>query len=346
MANDGPAEPTLAQIAAQVAQLNQQLTEERLLRQQAEARLAMIENGQAFAATQQATAQTLQVPQPNPPTTIMTEAPRAPKVATPDRFDGTRGMKAEVYLSQVGLYILTNTAMFPNDQSKVSFALSYLTGGAAQWAQPWIQRVLKPTEGQQAVTYDNFVREFEAIFYDTDRKARAERDIRKLKQTRSAAEYTMKFNMLAPATGWEVPTLISHYRQGLQRDIRVLMVRDEFTTLPEITTLATKIDNDLHGERFEAPSTSTHAPEASTSNDPDAMDLSAAEFNLSREEVARRRANGLCYKCGGKGHIARKCKGKKKGSWKGKVAEIEGEEDEKAESKSEADKSKNGDARA
>jgi hypothetical protein len=59
----------------------------------------------------------------------------------PDKFNGSRGVKAEVFGSQVGLYVLSNPTLFPDDLSKVVFALSYLTGAASKWAQPITQRV-------------------------------------------------------------------------------------------------------------------------------------------------------------------------------------------------------------
>jgi hypothetical protein len=81
----------------------------------------------------------------NPPETTA----KGPKIATPDKLDGTRGVKAEVYSSQVGLYVISNTPSFPDNRSKIVFALSYLTGMASAWAQPFTTRIFA---GHEEVT--------------------------------------------------------------------------------------------------------------------------------------------------------------------------------------------------
>ncbi|OAV99943.1 hypothetical protein PTTG_01443 [Puccinia triticina 1-1 BBBD Race 1] len=53
---------------------------------------------------------------------------KGPKIGLLDKYNSTRGAKAEVYVTQIGL-------MFPNNQSKVIFSISYLTGQASEWAQ-------------------------------------------------------------------------------------------------------------------------------------------------------------------------------------------------------------------
>ena len=64
-------------------------------------------------------------------------ASKGPKVAVPDKFDGTRGTKAEVYANQVGLYVVSNPTIFPKNRSRLVFLLSYLTGASSVWAQPF-----------------------------------------------------------------------------------------------------------------------------------------------------------------------------------------------------------------
>jgi hypothetical protein len=106
------------ELQRQLAELMTVVKEERKLRQaanaariQSEARLA-----EAAAAT--------------PASSTITTTARGPKIAVPDKFDGSCGTKAEVYGSQVRLYVVSNPALFPDDLSKVVFALSYLTGSA------------------------------------------------------------------------------------------------------------------------------------------------------------------------------------------------------------------------
>lgn len=328
----------LAEETLQRQNLAQQLEAESNRRQQAEARLAQLEgNGTTQPVMVQPT-----VTQPVPEEV----RPKAPKVATPDKYEGDRGMKAEVFASQVGLYMMCNSTMFTSEKSKVAFALSYLTGAASRWAQPLVKRTLA-INPENPVTFDEFIAAFELQFFDPERKAKAQSAIRVHFQRGTVASYTTKFNELAAETGWEESTLISHYRNGLKGEIKAYMVRDEFTKLAEITKIASKIDSELHGIRGSPYShqSTDQAEGSSRAPDPDAMDLSP--FAISREEYARRRAAGLCYKCGGRGHLAAKCKGRgKNGQSKAKISEVEGEDkEEKKETKSAADESKNGDPR-
>ena len=73
-------------------------------------------------------------------------------IAFPNKLDGSSCAKANVYSSQVGIYVVSKLAIFPNDRSKVVFSLSYLTGVARRWAQPFTQRVFTGNEG----TYNKF----------------------------------------------------------------------------------------------------------------------------------------------------------------------------------------------
>ena len=197
-----------AALQQQLADLMAVVNEERELQRQAEAARLAAEDGQqqAEAALQQAAAQ------PNDPNTPQAQpaAPppgRGPKIGVPDKYDGARGSKAEVYANQVSLYIVANPTAFPDDKSKVVFALSYLSGKASSWAQPMLIKVCH----NQPITYHELTQAFEAMFYDTEKQANAERALRLLKQTRSVADYTHQFTIYAHDAGWEATTLVSQY---------------------------------------------------------------------------------------------------------------------------------------
>ncbi|WAQ84776.1 hypothetical protein PtA15_5A349 [Puccinia triticina] len=253
------------------------------------------------------------------PDQIPADAPaKGPKIGLPDKYDGTRGAKAEVYVTQIGLYVLSNPRMFPDDRSKVIFSISYLTGQASEWAQPYTAKLF----AGQPVTYLEFSTAFQMMYYDTECKSRAEKAIRQLKQTKSVAHYTFQFNQHAANTGWEVSTLMSQYHQGLKKDIRLALVlaRVHFTALTDLCNLALKIDNEINGAN-------PCAPDATSTGDPNTMDLSAMRGTLSNTEKADMMKAGLCFYCGEKGHIARGCpkKGKGKGKSAARIAELEEE---------------------
>lgn len=328
-------EETHAQLTSILASLQEEKDarrQEAALRQQAKQRLAALEAAQAQAmqvTTPNATPAPLSTATPAPtpaPAATATPAPAppnpvvGPKVLVPNKFDGSRGVKAEVYASQVGLYMMAYSHLFPDDQSKVVFAMSYLTGAASGWAQPMVQELFESSTSH-LVTYDWFTSNFKAMYFNTEKKSKAEKAIWALRQTKSVAVYVHKFNMHSYNTSWETPTLISQFKQGLKRNVKVaLMVKDGFATLEEIANFAIRIDNKLHGVHTNQP---TAAGAATLTPDPDAMDLSATRVHLSKDEKAQRCQQGNCFDCGEHGHIARNCPGR------GKTFEGKGQADGK-----------------
>ncbi|EFP78949.1 uncharacterized protein PGTG_04905 [Puccinia graminis f. sp. tritici CRL 75-36-700-3] len=151
-----PKDAKLAKVQAQLAELVTVVNEERKARKELEAQLAKKE------AELVATVATTNIPP---------QAPTAPvkglKIGAPNKFDGTHGAKAEVFIKQVNLYILANQHLLSTDRAIMVFILSYLTGPASLWAQPWMRKVMCKTE---TIKHDNFVTQFNAMYCDTEKK--------------------------------------------------------------------------------------------------------------------------------------------------------------------------------
>lgn len=336
-------------LLSQMTEVKTQLGEETAQQKAADARLEQLEK--ALAAASAAPRPTLS-PDPTPQS-AQTQAPSAPivnmgqpmtvnvsapKMATPKEFDGLKGQPAETFANQVGLYIMSNPTMFPNNMAKLSFALLYMTGQAGQWAAPYLKKILHG-KGTDLPTWDQFGRAFEASFFDSDKVAKADVEIRALQQKGTVAAYSAKFKYLASIVGWEESTLVANYRAGLKSEVHLNMIGKVFASVDKIDAMALSIDNELHSARSSRPVGAT-VPQAAAA-DPNAMDLSAARFPISRDEYRRRQEEGACFKCGEPGHIAKGCTGKKgKGKAKTKVAELEKKGED-----SPADDSKNGKAR-
>ena len=122
---------------------------------------------------------------------------KGPKISPPDKFDGSQGIKAKVFASQVGFYFIANTYLFPNNRSKIVFMLSYMTGQARAWAQCYTQAIFDNTP----VTKADFSNAFQSMYFNTEKRTKAEKTIRALTQTKKMAEYTHQFNMYAHHTG-------------------------------------------------------------------------------------------------------------------------------------------------
>ncbi|KNE87579.1 hypothetical protein PSTG_19035, partial [Puccinia striiformis f. sp. tritici PST-78] len=188
------------------------------------------------------------------------------------------------------------------------WSLSYLEGPALAWSQQFSDKLYVNEE----VSYnDDFATSFTSMYLDSEKKPKAEAALRKLKQTKSVADYSHQFNIHANNAGWETSTLISHFKQGLKSNVRLalLLSRAEFTTLAEISNLSLKVDNEINGGDTFTTQATTSTPTA----DPNAMDLSAFRGQLSDAEKARMMRNGQCFRCTKPGHIARVCPDKGEG---------------------------------
>ncbi|KAI7957765.1 hypothetical protein MJO29_005982 [Puccinia striiformis f. sp. tritici] len=315
------------ELQKQMTKMMNMMKEERRLRELAETRLAEAQLAAIAAAANQ--------PQP---------AKKALKLAMPNKFDGTKGNKAEAYYGQVAVYISAHPDAFPDDRTKLIFATTLLTGEAASWAQPTLEKLVN----EEPATYLDFRTAFKCMYFDTEKKVKAERALRTLKQTKTVSHYTSQFSQYGRDSRWEQKTLMSHYKQGLKREVRMVLLlsRAEFETLEGLSNFALKIDNELNGNE----PASASAPSV-TAPDPNAMDLSAMRGQLSEADKTRMMRAGLCYRCGTKGHMSRDCLekgGKGKGREKDvKIAELQDEvkrlmEEKDAGVGGRADQSKNG----
>ncbi|OAV94694.1 hypothetical protein PTTG_26906 [Puccinia triticina 1-1 BBBD Race 1] len=58
------------------------------------------------------------------------------------------------------------------------------------------------------------------------------------------ADYTHSFVKHASAAGWEIPTLISQYCQGLKQDIQIALIvsHTSFTTVNKVASFSLELD--------------------------------------------------------------------------------------------------------
>ncbi|KAH9449520.1 hypothetical protein Pst134EA_019455 [Puccinia striiformis f. sp. tritici] len=152
---------------------------------------------------------------------------------------------------------------------------------------------------EEDIKFEDFSKVFCGMYFNSKKKAKAERALRLLKQTKSVATYTHQFAVHSSDSGWEVPTLISQYVQGLKQEIRlgIVYARASFETLEEAASFTLKIVNKMSGTNS-TPTTSTPAV------DPNVMDISAFRGQLPETEKMRMMKAGLCFRCGVKGHVS------------------------------------------
>jgi hypothetical protein len=94
--------------------------------------------------------------------------------------------KFVLFLQDVYIYLKVNRHTYDNDDKKISFILSYLTGGdAAVWKQQFIQTKIEEhkevkTEEPDWGTYKEFMEALKRTFQPYDEPAKALEDMKKL----------------------------------------------------------------------------------------------------------------------------------------------------------------------
>jgi hypothetical protein len=127
---------------------------------------------------------------------------RKTKSKEPDTFDGSDPRKLNNFILLCNLYFRNNPA-YSEDESKVTFALSYLRGTALEYFEPSIL-----DSDDIPIWMDNwsaFIRTLRTQFGPIDPTADAEDGIDHLKMNdnQRIVKYNVEFNRLAIRTGWD-----------------------------------------------------------------------------------------------------------------------------------------------
>ncbi len=167
----------------------------------------------------------------------------SPRLALPEKFDGNPG-KCKGFILQCSLFLNQQPSPHSTDASKISFVSSLLTGRALDW----ITAVWR-TDGSAFRSYDEFLRDFQAVFEHSKGGKGAEDLLLELAQGRtSAAEYALDFRTLAAQTNWTDNSLKVIFRRGLSHDLQTeLACRDEGKDFNQFVHLAIQIEKcDFH----------------------------------------------------------------------------------------------------
>ncbi|KAF8760793.1 Retrotransposon gag protein [Rhizoctonia solani] len=274
-----------------------------------------------------------------PPAPVSTPAqPPAPstvKVDHPDAFKGKIGSEAKQWLTRMLAWVCLNQRQFPSDLEVLSFLLMNMEEAAGAWAHPHLDQL--GSHRALIQTVDKFKTEFLAAFGDPDATRAAERKITSLTQTGTCAKYITKFRTLQMELNWNDAALCGQFARGLHWEVqRQIATRErQPRTLRELQDASLIIDNALHEERASHPQQGNKSGKSSTTPNRGASTgqqatktgpLSSDPNYVSEEERNRRRAEGLCVKCGKPGHKFAKCRT----GWKATPKEDKGKAKETA----------------
>jgi hypothetical protein len=250
---------------------------------------------------------------------------RDPRPADPPKFNGTSLQETPDFLASVHNIFNLCPNTYKSDAQKIGYVGSLLIGSARTWFRLQSESTQFPN-----LTFVEFEVKLKTRFGDPFAKVTAQRKLHSLRQgTRSALTYSTEFHELAQEAEFNDSAMISGFYSGLREDVKDALapIRDLPTTFLEYSQVVVSIDNRLFERRQEKlgrpsfgmyagkPSSSDKTPSSvkgSSALMDDPMEVDVAQWTSRSEsdkqgERNRRRRLGLCYYCGGKGHLASGC---------------------------------------
>ena len=262
------------------------------------------------------------------------------KVPPPDTFHGQRH-EVKPFLSNLAIYIKLRPEEFPNEETKLLFAASFLRGRAFDWFRPYEQNLSAQANSETRSLQMNTIQEFYTAitetFGDPDEGLTAATRIYRLKQTRSVSDYISEYQTLASQLQWNEDALRDLYFQGLKPNIQAAIVQGIMpSTLRDMIKVSSNLDQRLYQynkSSYSYQQTSGRAQHALSgyTHHADAMDLDALTFKtranpppshqsghlgprgpLTEDEKLYRKNNNLCLYCAKPGHSVESCYALKK----------------------------------
>lgn len=171
--------------------------------------------------------------------------PKGIDVRTPDTFKGDDPSKLRPFLAQCRMMFRANPKKFPDQQSQVLYAASYLEAVAQAWFEPYLFAQEEETP-EFLTSFSKFEEELTTLFGDPDAVATAEYKINKLhmKENHQVSKYITLFRQYQTQIDWDEKALIFRFRQGLaERILDELAIKEEKpVTLLALQKAALKID--------------------------------------------------------------------------------------------------------
>ncbi|KAI2655269.1 Transposon Tf2-6 polyprotein [Labeo rohita] len=181
-------------------------------------------------------------PAPLPGAQAITASPR---LAFPEKFDGTAA-KCKGFLLQCTLFVNQQPNLYATDESKI------------------FKEVFQPSpESSEA----------------------GEQIVALKQGRRTAADYALEFRTLAAQSGWNDGPLKLHYRRGLNQDLQVeLACRDEGLTLTQYIDLSIRIDGVMRSRKPNRQLSNIFPNQPATSSAPEPMQLGTTKLTVEEGE--------------------------------------------------------------
>ena len=268
-------------------------------------------------------------------------APRGTlRVREPRVFDG-RAIEVMPFLDELKSAMHLQRQHFQSDYDRSIYLSLYLKAPGAP--SSWF-RAIQIQQPDLLNNFDALLANFKKHFDDPDLKASKQRELEKLVQKKSVADFSARFREILVYLNMTEETKIHYFKAGLKEDLlTVLMAANDVpNTFDAFVDLAIKVDNRLfqtkaelakrHGRTVTSSPFALNVPEQSTyaqtvsappvssaseSTGVVPMEIDAVKRGpLTDQERKRRRQLGLCNYCGASGHVVLNCpiRPNKKGS--------------------------------
>lgn len=134
----------------------------------------------------------------------------------PERFSGSDPSKLRTFLVSCELVFRAQPGSYNTDDSRINYAMSYLSGTAQTWFEPFIFDPPDPLP-DFLESWAQFKDELVSNFGEPDAQANAEFKIRRLRMAdnHKCARYSVEFMSIAPQTQWDDRALAAAYYDGL-----------------------------------------------------------------------------------------------------------------------------------
>lgn len=261
-----------------------------------------------------------------------------PRLPHPDKFDGTNPSAYPQFEGTLRAKLAFDAAAIGGSEEQVWYTFGRLSGSAAVQLYPWMEAA----QIRGVFTVESLFEQMRATFQDPRRKQKALADLNRMKQgSQPLNDFLAKFDQAileAQAWGWDDETKKAALKAALSTKLILAMVGIPENPTYEGYRSQLRMTNDQLEEAAEltarnqawkkrkagfADSSQQRAGDSSRPSQPsseDRMDWQptvTATVARTRDpqwgtpaEVAKRREEGLCLRCGLEGHIARGCRAK------------------------------------
>ncbi|CCG85028.1 protein of unknown function [Taphrina deformans PYCC 5710] len=252
------------------------------------------------------------------------------KLKEPEVFNGGR-KDLERFLAALLLKFSAERKRFPDDHSKITYAMSLLRGDAFEIVQNQIVQ-----DVDNLGSFQDFRSSLERAFGDPDSAQTAMLELENLRQRGSIVKYNAEFHRLENILHLNDIAKLAFYRRGVSDHIKNILSEklEKYDTFEAFEKAVTQLDANLYvrkqdqrySVRGTAPrhhhgrgdNTGPRGPAVITEQTHTPMEIDAVISTparrgpLSDKEKKYRRDNDLCSYCGGSGHYANSCPEKKK----------------------------------